>query len=642
MTITSAFRTHIFALSISIVCATSAHAAPDVSPYLEANKALRTGKTDQYIQLRRALNDDPLSIYLDYRYLSPRISNQSVSTVNEFLSRAEGTPLALRLKRRYLALQGKKRNWKNFLAVSPTEPTRTELRCYYHRALLQSGQAEQAYAGAESLWLSGKSQPKACDTLFSEWAKAGQRSNDDVWRRMLLTYDARQSSLMTYLSRKLTGEYKASGEKLRELYQNPRRISRYKDFKKDTGRNRDIVSSALRKLARTSPQQAIKHWTHYQAAFKFERAQASEITKQLVLYSYSRNDSTASQWADQQLASLQVDQLTDRRIRQLLRKQDWQAVEARIYDLSEKEQQSERWQYWLAHIERSRGEAQKADERLTKIAGNRGYYSYLAADMMETPYQLNKNAGKTSEQASHTILSDAGLKRVEALIAADEPDNANSEWIYLLRRASSEQKVALANYALTQGWWHMAINSAIQAGEWDDVTLRFPLGYEEDFKTFAKMRNVDISLLMAIARRESTFNPRARSPKDARGLMQLMPATAKATAKKIGLRYKGTESLYQSETNIRLGSAYIKQVLGQFNQNQILAIASYNAGPHRVKRWVNDDTTLPFDVWVETIPFKETRAYVQAVLAYRVIYDLKLNGKTTSSMLTSKEKAAKY
>ena len=407
-------------------------------------------------------------------------------------------------------------------------------------------------------------------------------------------------------------------------------------------RIKDFIRVGLRKLARSEPQQAVLYWQTFSKQLEFEENQRSEIQKHLVRYAYLKNDEQASDWADKQLASLQVDQLTELRLRQLLKRQDWANLQKRLPDLSLERQQSEIWEYWLAYIEQRHGKEQQAQQRLTDIATHRGYYAYLAAQQLNLPLSLAIESAPLLAEDKRFIEQEPGYIRIQALLSQDETDLANSEWVYLLRRTNASQKIAMAHLALEQGWWHMAISAAIRAEAWHDVALRFPLAFQESFQTIAASREIEESLLMAIARRESTYNPRAYSAKGARGLMQLMPNTASHTARKIRMRYAGSQSLYQPSTNIKLGSTYLKQLLTQFDQNKILSIAAYNAGPSRVKEWLNDGPSLPFDLWVETIPFQETRDYVKAVLAYRVIYDRLLHPESTEPMLSITERSASY
>jgi len=160
------------------------------------------------------------------------------------------------------------------------------------------------------------------------------------------------------------------------------------------------------------------------------------------------------------------------------------------------------------------------------------------------------------------------------------------------------------------------------------------LAYKKEIDLAAHKTKMDANLIYAVARQESAFSEKARSSAGAMGLMQLMPSTAKQTARKAGVPYKRND-LYSANTNVHLGSQYLNQLLQKYDGNRILATAAYNAGPHRVNKWLKDKGDINFDVWIETIPFKETRGYVQNVLAYSVIYAHRL-GKS-GTMITEKE-----
>ena len=216
------------------------------------------------------------------------------------------------------------------------------------------------------------------------------------------------------------------------------------------------------------------------------------------------------------------------------------------------------------------------------------------------------------------------LLRVRELLAMNEVTAARSEWIHNMDRNPVAQRIEFGHIALNQGWHELAILSSIRAEAWDALDLRFPLPLKRTFSQMAQERSMNTSLLYAISRQESALYPLAQSPVGARGLMQLMPATAKETAAKLGVPYRNEQQLFDPAMNIRLGSAYLKRLLDVYDGNRILAAAAYNAGPGRVKRWRDQSTNKPMDVWVESIPYRETRNYVQNVLSFDLIYQQKL------------------
>jgi soluble lytic murein transglycosylase len=233
------------------------------------------------------------------------------------------------------------------------------------------------------------------------------------------------------------------------------------------------------------------------------------------------------------------------------------------------------------------------------------------------------------------------VQRVGELNFHESWSLAHSEWYYLLQGSDDrERNRQLAQLAAQQGWYRMAIDAASRAEAWDALELRFPAPWRSTFQRHGSVREVPGTELMAIARRESAFYPQAQSPVGARGLMQLMPATAKEVAASLG-QGDGSADLFEVEFNVLLGSAYYRQLLDRYGGNRAFALAAYNAGPHRVDRWRHPPGEgVPVDIWVDTIPYKETREYVQAVLFYNVVFQYLLGD--TGTLLTPAERAALY
>ena len=228
------------------------------------------------------------------------------------------------------------------------------------------------------------------------------------------------------------------------------------------------------------------------------------------------------------------------------------------------------------------------------------------------------------------------LRRVRELYAIDEPSLAQSEWAHALPRLGTQQQLELGRIAAAQGWYRLAIDAANAGRHWDALELRFPLAFAAEFQRRAESQAVPAGELMAIARRESAFSPVVRSPAGARGLMQLMPSTGRALARRQGRRFNPRD-LYSVPHNLDLGSAYYRHLLDRFDGCRPLALAAYNAGPSRVRRWLGRDR--PLDIWIETIPYPGTRDYVKAVLAYSVVFEHRLGRR--AALLTERERGAR-
>jgi soluble lytic murein transglycosylase len=263
----------------------------------------------------------------------------------------------------------------------------------------------------------------------------------------------------------------------------------------------------------------------------------------------------------------------------------------------------------------------------------------VAAQTLGTPikYDISK-----SEPDSALVTQHQGtLDRVHELIALDKIAAAKSEWQWLLHRSSAQEKKALAHYASNQKWSRLTVKASIAAKVWDEIHLRFPIAHRWWFEFYSDKYNIEPITLMSLARQESALDVQARSPVGARGIMQIMPATAKYTARKFGIPYKTPKELNDVKKNIEIGSQYLSYLLDQYDGNRIYSFAAYNAGPHRVKRWrENSAQKLDVFAFIEAIPFKETQGYVQNILMFESYYRFLIG--TKGDFLTKNEKEGRY
>ncbi len=607
--------------------------------YGAAIQAIRDGRFDDARQLSKSLTHYPLALYLEYYRLTAQIGKVSDATANDFIARAKGTPLASRFRTLYLRQLGQEQRWRRFLSLQKRAPKSTDLQCYFYRAKLAQGSKPLAWTGARKLWLYGKSRPDACDPLFARWQKAGRLSDDLIWQRALLAFDARQTALLKYLSGLGSTSLKSRTKLLLEVYNTPEKLlaitwSRHSAYAKD------IVAHGLKRLAVAKPQKAVAQYRTMAARMGLSKSERRAVMATLASRIISRELQDATPWLDNAaLPTLNNNALTTRRLRWQLAEQDWSGFERVLRHLSAAEANKSRWRYWRAVLADKKGDSEAANKAFFELAKERGYYAFLAAEALGQPYELNDKPPVVQADVD-LQAQEAALVRVAELLYHNDSSFALIEWQRLLANADKPTQKALAQRALDEGWYRMSIAAANRAGEHNWLAARFPQPFAKTFKHHAQQWNVPWTELMSIARRESAFLPQARSRVGARGLMQLMPATGKQVARKLGRRYS-VSKLYQVDENITLGSAYYKELLDRYNGNRVLALAAYNAGMHRVDRWhKKDQAKLPVSLWVDTIPFKETRAYVQAVLAYNVVFSHLQGG--TAPLFTRGESAAVY
>ncbi|PKG58334.1 transglycosylase SLT domain-containing protein [Shewanella sp. GutDb-MelDb] len=599
---------------------------PEQQLYLDAKQALDKKKLNTYQQLRDKLADYPLAIYLDFNKNIESILKQPGSKAAESFLQFDGSPLYNTARSRYLTRSGKQKRWNDFLAVSPERPNNISLQCYFYRAQLQKGDKQQAYKGAGELWLYGRSRPKECDPLFMEWRKAGFQTQEMIWSRMLLSFKQGQYGLLSYLSRKVTSN-KQAAERLVNVYKDPRSLRHTSRFSGKAKINATIVDFGLRRLAKKDLKQAVKLYAKYQKADRFSDYKGRQLSRYLVRRALIYQTEELKSFVDTMLPLLDSDDLVEMRLRWALRTNERTQFEQFVPLLSQEKQNTARWTYWRANIllnSDNKQNQQKAQKLLLSLSQQRNFYGFLAANAIKVPVQVQHQPTLSVLARQSKIGTDKGLARVTELLALDKQSDARAEWVMLLNRYDKAMQKEYAVYAISQQWHSLGVQASIQAKLWNDMDMRFPYAAQSSFTNASKKYHVDIDEIRAIARRESAYYPNATSGVGARGYMQLMPTTAKQTAKKAKLNYRGTRSLYDEKLNIALGSAYYSGLLKQFDNNRVLATASYNAGPHRIKGWLKkSDAQLDAVSFIESIPFTETREYVQAVLSYRIIYQVK-------------------
>jgi len=606
--------------------------------YADAVRAMERGDWSQYRQWRSGLNDYPLAIYLDYFELARRQDAIAPAEALAFLERSADSPLANRFLGRYLEQAGAAQRWHDLLRVKPDEPNSIALKCYFFRAHLAQGDRNIAWQGAQRLWPAGHSQPAACDPLFNAWEADGKLTDALVWTRLLNAFDARQQGLLAFVARKGSEQLRPWADILQSLQARPEDI-RTLALPGDNPLAADIATRGLALLAESNPQSALDGWRDLQGQVRFTAEQARQVESAIALQSLLDRTQAHRAWLDEALPRWRDDKLTGIRLRWALRELDWAGVLRTLPSLSDAAREESVWRYWHAIAQERHGDGAAARAGLEALAGERDYYGFLAADKLGRPYAFLHQRLVLSDAAS--LERSPAFRRVEELIFQAQPRLAQSEWHALLQGTTDRsQQQDLALLATRNGWYRMAIDAATRAEAWNALEQRFPMPYQAAFQRHADLRRVPDTQLMAIARRESAFYPEAESPVGARGLMQVMPQTAEAVAASLRLPHRPGD-LFDVEHNIALGSAYYRQLLDRFGDNRVYALAAYNAGPHRVDRWRHPvGQGVPVDAWIESIPFFETRNYVQAVLAYNVVFQY-LTGES-EHLLTAQERRAAY
>lgn len=596
--------------------------APDPrrASFLEAEKALAGGKLERFRQIMAQLADYPLAPYLWARHY--RRSPEPVAEVEEFLQRYRQTPYARPVRIALLKHLAEAGRWGDFLRLyrNPGVPA---LACHRAWGLYRVGKADAAWKAARALWLAGHSQPKACERVFTLWRDKGKITPTLIEQRFRLALAANHPQLAAYLARQLRGKRRQRAEFWLQVHRDPARFV-CRPWPKAWRRDGEIFVHGLKRLASHDLFRALAWWRESAGRFPLTAAQRHEAMRVLGLRLAWRHDPRAWDWLAALPDSAGDADVATWRVRSALRQQRWQQTAEALKRLPRALQVTPQWRYWEARVqERVKGK-EAALPLYRTTAQSADFYGFLAADHLGRDYAIDHRPIAPSKAALAALRGSRSLAAVREFLALDRYWDARREWWYLLQHADHDALLAAARAAQEMAWPQMAIVAAARARHWDDLEVRFPLQFLAQVRRHAASQRLDPAYVYGIIRRESAFDAQARSGVGARGLMQLMPATARRVARRLDERLPSLRHLERPETNIRYGTAYFRTLLEHFEGHFVLATAAYNAGPHRVERWLPAQT-LPADIWIETIPFRETRRYVRAVLAYAMIYQKRLD-----------------
>lgn len=615
--------------------------------FVTVETQLKQNNDQPFLTHLAQLKNYPLMPYLEWLELSNRLTSLTQKDIDRYISTYPNTPQADKIQRQWLDFLARFNRWQDYLAAYKRGTVRqARYQCLQGRAFYHLGSSQKAWTQASRLWLTGKSQNKACDPLFSAWKKAGRLTQTLAFKRFWLAVDQGNLQLARYIDRAIEKpSLKAATRLFWRIHNNPGLLTGKSGLDNRRAKHRIVFLHGIRQLARKDIRQASDLWLKTRDNAPFTLGQVAQLDRWLAIRLAKRFDSQADDYIARLDPLFSYPQVTEWRIRLALTRQDWSAVAALIARLPKEVADKSRWRYWqgVATLYQVRDQSrdqvpETANTAFSALSQERDFYGFLVADMSNRPVSLNQAKPTIQPQPLQRLLGEfKGLPRIREWLYHGRYYQAQSELNQLKPRLVAGQRKLLAYLARQWGWHYQAIMTAASEALWNDLELRFPTPQAELFSKFARQRELDSAWVMAIARQESAFNPRARSHAGARGMMQLMPATARQAARQNQIRYKKTTDLYQPGVNIALGTAHLAGLVEQFENNRVFATAAYNAGATRVNRWLKKRGHLPLDIWIETIPYDETRQYVQNVLAFRVIY--KTLSDSPVRLLSSREAA---
>ena len=608
----------------------------------QAREALRR-KDTKALDLARATasaEQHPLASWVDYWELNNRLNTAQQDELNAFYARWSGSYVEDRLRNDWLLELGRRRDWANFAVEFPRFRMNDDREVTCYALLVERRAGKDVRDDALAAWLTQRDGDDGCAMLASTLFDAKELSPDAVWRKARYAVDAGRPRAARQAVM-LIGAPLVSA--LNELLDNP---ARYLNRRADTSSRQqaELTTLALIRLAGSDAEAAEaelrKRWggalpddlsswawaaVAKQAAMKL-LPEASDLYQQAALQGGKRV--REQEWPDDTLAwkaraALRADAAKVR----------WQQVMQAINAMSPAEQRDPTWVYWKARAlqalgrDSQDGEAMRAmaQELMAGLAGQMHFYGKLASEELGVPIAMPPRPAPLTAAERETAARLPGLARALQLIALGLRNEGVREWNYTLRGMSDRELMAAAQVACDREIWDRCINTSDRTKVEVDMAQRFPTPHSKEVQARAREIGLDPAYVYGLIRQESRFVMDARSPVGASGLMQIMPATARWTARKMGLAYT-PDMITDRDTNLRIGTGYLKLVLDDFGGSQAMAAAAYNAGPGRPRRW-REGPVLEVAAWAENIPFAETRDYVKKVLSNATWYSALMSGK---------------
>lgn len=509
-------------------------------------------------------------------------------------------------------------------------PQSEQNQCRVLSAQYQLRQAENSspnsatalFAEYEKLWLTVDKLPLECESVGRYWEAEGLKTADKIQQKAVNLFLKNQKKGLDTLVESASDEQKAWLQAVRNLRYSAKNLPNFAEKQPLTSYNKTLVQQAFNTYIRTLPEQQenpdFSRYGSWVARWQLDENVQREWKIAFITRFFDNKDPIFQLWRDEQLQMLKADTLTERRLRMAI----WQQSDLKpwLALLSTEAKRKAEWRYWIAKSDPTQRNLWQT------LAQERGFYPMLAASALNQPYRLAiPKASSLSE--SQKMAYKQPLAVVAEWRYLQRFGQAKQAWLQLLQGGSFEQKLALADYALERDWYDLAVEATIQAKAWDYLSLRLPYAYANWFALHLEDKPIRQSFAMAIARQESAWNVQARSHANAIGLMQMLPSTAAATADYASLPYQNERDLLNPFRNIMLGTAHLAQLNEKYPNNRILIAAAYNAGASRVERWLTRaNGKLAMDEFVASIPFYETRGYVQNVLAYDFYYQYLFGG----------------
>ncbi|MBK7647313.1 MAG: lytic transglycosylase domain-containing protein [Betaproteobacteria bacterium] len=613
---------------VGLLLSTNLFAQSNDSAFLAARDAFRAGDLNKLERATSQLGNHELTPYAESYRLRMWIDKGDPADMRDFLQRNEGSYVAEKLRADWIRWLGKRAMWTDVDAEFPKllspEP---DVTCYSQQARLARND-QTVLAEAEKLWLTMLEPPEPCRAIMDTLVANQRITTDEVWARARRQLEGNRpgsaKTTLNYLPASQTPDSRsldsAISSAMGYLVRQPANWS-------SSRAGRELAAIAIQRLASNDPRIAADELEKIKG--KLQDSERQWAWSQIALQGAKKHMTESVGWYANAGKAPLSDEAFQWKVRSALRSQEWGIVRDTIQAMPPTQAVLPEWTYWLGRALKAGGRTTEADALFEKISGQPNFYGNLADEELDRKILPPPKAKATTPEEQKAAQDNPAIRRALAFFRLDLRTEAVKEWNWSLRGMDDRELLAAANLAKRNQIWDRAINTADKTKHEHDYSLRFLAPYGEQVRPAAQNQSLDDAWVYGLMRQESRFITSAKSNVGASGLMQLMPATAKWVARKIGLRDFSQGQVHDTQTNVLLGTSYMRLVMENLDNHPVLASAAYNAGPGRAKKW-RADRPLEGAIYAETIPFSETRDYVKKVMSNAVYYSAIFNGKADS------------
>lgn len=578
------------------------------------------------------LRSYPLYPYLQAERLQWRLKKATPAdamdaAVGAYLQEQGDVPWTRKLRAQWLKSLAERKDWPRFMAFYVEERADTSLKCHALNARISTSPDAGLIAPALDIWRDGSNRPDSCDPVFA-WLRAnGSLGTNEIAQRVRLALEAKNVSIANYLIRQLPANQQSGYQTWANVLANP---SAHLESAIQTGVEPQAVIDGFSKLARANPDNAAVVLSRISARCgepcRLESpGSIGEMRREIALnLSWSRRSETVDQFKMVPLAALN-ELGHEWRVRAALWTGDWALAAQWISQMPADMLADPRWRYWRGRTAEKLGQAQAASSDYESLTQENGYYSVLAAERLGRGFTPHNRQLPGNPEARAAMSETPAFVRMREAWKIGQKSWAINEWKDVTRGYEPQQMIEVARVLSSWGWHLMAVASATQAKVFDDFDLLYPRPFKHELIGAAKRVNLPPQWVWGVLRQESLYEPNARSSANARGLLQLLPTTARNVARRNGFPAPTLESLNDPSTNLLLGTSYLREQFDTFGGRFVLVLGAYNAGPGAVRRWL-PSTPLETDVWVENVPYNETRSYIQRIIWHSTVFGWEASG----------------